>query len=213
LTGPPRFEYARLAHPPALFVHERLKIEDRLPAARAYIRAHKLNEMLTGDIGDIGIIVVGGLTSSVLRALGRLELADLYGATRVPIYVLNVVYPLVPEELREFCASKNAVLVVEEGSPDYIEQQINVELRRADMQTRVLGKGMLPNTGEYQSEVLLNALAAFFTAARPAKLDTDAIARRVGQILAHKPAAAATIGELPPRPPTFCTGCPERPVF
>src|SRR5262249_1770711 len=112
LTGPPRFEYARLAHPPALFVHERLKIEDRLPAARAYIRAHKLNEMLTGDIGDIGIIVVGGLTSSVLRALGRLELADLYGATRVPIYVLNVVYPLVPEELREFCASKNAVLVV-----------------------------------------------------------------------------------------------------
>src|SRR5262249_14861570 len=178
--------------------------EDRLPAARAYIRAHKLNEMLTGDIGDIGIIVVGGLTSSVLRALGRLELADLYGATRVPIYVLNVVYPLVPEELREFCASKNAVLVVEEGSPDYIEQQINVELRRPDLQTGVLDRGMLPNRGEYQSEVLLNALAAFFTAARPAKLDTDAIARRVGQTLAQKPAAAAAIGELPPRPPTFC---------
>ena len=27
------------------------------------------------------------------------------------------------------------------------------------------------------------------------------------------PAAAAALRDLPPRPPTFCTGCPERPVF
>ena len=122
---------------------------------------------------------MGGLTNGVLRALERLDLADIYGATRIPIYVLNVVYPLVPEEVREFCAGKRAVLVVEEGSPDYIEQQINVELRRADIQTRVLGKGALPNTGEYQSEVLLNGLAAFLSETRPAKLDADAIAARV----------------------------------
>jgi indolepyruvate ferredoxin oxidoreductase alpha subunit len=29
----------------------------------------------------------------------------------------------------------------------------------------------------------------------------------------HKVAAAKAVGELPMRPPTFCTGCPERPVF
>src|SRR3954463_13554740 len=118
--------------------------------------------MLPGDLDQFGIVVMGGLTSSVLRALSRLGLADLYGKTRVPVYVLNVVYPLVPEEVRAFCAGKRAVLVVEEGSPDYIEQQINVELRRADIQTRVLGKGALPKTGEYTSEVLLGGLAAFF---------------------------------------------------
>src|SRR5262249_13147277 len=28
-----------------------------------------------------------------------------------------------------------------------------------------------------------------------------------------KPAAAKAVGALPPRPPAFCTGCPERPVF
>ena len=99
---------------------------------------------MPGDVDEVGIVVMGGLTNSVLRALERLDLADIYGATRIPIYVLNVVYPLVPEEVRAFCAGKQAVLVVEEGSPDYIEQQINVELRRADMQTRVLGKGPLP---------------------------------------------------------------------
>ena len=121
-----------------------MKIEERLPAARAFIREHKLNEMIAGDVDDIGIIVMGGLTNSVLRALERVGLADVFGASRVPLLVLNVVYPLVPEEIREFCAGKRAVLIVEEGSPDYIEQAVNVELRRADLQTKVYGKGPLP---------------------------------------------------------------------
>ena len=97
----------------------------------------------------------GGLTNSVLRALERLGLADVFGASRIPMLVLNVVYPLVPEEIREFCAGKRAVLIVEEGAPDYIEQAVNVELRRADIQTRVLGKDALPMAGEYTAEVVL----------------------------------------------------------
>jgi len=213
IPGPPRFLYDRLAHPPVLFVHERLKVEERLPAACAFIREHKLNDFIAGDLSDVGIVVCGGLTNSVLRALNRLDLATLDGSSRVPIHVLNCVYPLVPEEVRGFCAGKRAVLVVEEGSPEYIEQQINVELRRADIQTRVLGKGCLPRTGEYASDVLLNGLAAFLSEARPVGLDADVIAARARGMLAHKPAAAASLGDLPVRPPTFCTGCPERPVF
>jgi indolepyruvate ferredoxin oxidoreductase alpha subunit len=213
LPGPNKFEYGRLAHPPVTFVQERLKVEQRMPAARAFIRDHALNEMLPGEVADVGIVVMGGLTNSVLRALSRLGLADLFGASRIPIYVLNVVYPLVPDEVRAFCLGKRAVLVVEEGSPDYIEQQINVELRRADIQTRVMGKGPLPQTGEYTSDVLINGLAAFLDEARPLGLDTDAIGARARQLLAHRPAAVSAVGELPPRPPTFCTGCPERPVF
>ncbi len=213
IEGPPRFNYDRLAHPPVIYAQERKKVEERMPAARAFIHEHKLNETLVGDLGDIGIVVCGGLTNSVLRTLERLELADMFGATRVPVYVLNVVYPLVPEEVRAFCAGKRAVLVVEEGNPDYIEQAINVELRRADIQTRVCGKGMLPQAGEYTSEVLLNGVAAFIAETKPSGLDLDAIAERARKIVAHKPAAVAAIGDLPPRPPTFCTGCPERPVF
>src|SRR5262249_5959499 len=102
LAGPPRFEYGRLAHPPVIFSQERLKVEDRLPAARDYIRTQDLNETIDDDVNDIGIIVMGGLTNSDLRALDRMGLADVFGASRVPILVLNVVYPLVPEELRTF---------------------------------------------------------------------------------------------------------------
>jgi indolepyruvate ferredoxin oxidoreductase, alpha subunit len=213
LPGPPRFEYGRLAHPPVIFSQERLKVEERLPAARAFIREHNLNEMIDGDLADIGIIVMGGLTNSVLRALERMGLADIFGASRIPILVLNVVYPLVPEELREFCASKRAVLVVEEGYPDYIEQAVNVELRRADINTRVLGKGPLPNAGEYASDVLLEGLAAFLQDARPKGIDADTLAENACGLIANKAKAAAALGPLPPRPPAFCTGCPERPVF
>src|SRR5690349_15314175 len=106
LAGPPRFDYGRLAHPPVIFSQEKLKVEERLPAACNFIREHKLNETIDGDVGDIGIIVMGGLTNSVLRALQRMGLADIFGASRIPMLVLNVVYPLVPEEITAFCAGK-----------------------------------------------------------------------------------------------------------
>ena len=213
LAGPVRFEYGRLAHPPATFAQERLKIEQRLPAAQKFIGEQRLNELIAGEIGEIGIIVLGGLTNGVLRALARLDLADLYGASRIPIYVLNVAYPLVSEEVQEFCAGKRAVLVVEEGLPNYVEAQINVILRGAGADTRVYGKGCLPASGDYTSEIMLRGIAAFIAAAQPAGIDAQAMSRRVEEIAAHRAGALAAHGDIPARPPNFCTGCPERPVF
>jgi len=213
IEGPARFEYARLAHPPATFAQERLKVEERLPAAQEFIRREGLNERFEGEIGEIGIIVQGGLYNSLLRALARLGLADAFGETRVPVYVLNVVYPLVPEEVTEFAAGKRTLLVVEEGFPDYIEQQINVILRRAGSDTRVLGKGCLPTAGEYNAEAMLAGLGAFLREAAPRGVDATPISSEIDRLLGLKHNATAAVGELPQRPPTFCTGCPERPVF
>jgi indolepyruvate ferredoxin oxidoreductase, alpha subunit len=213
LDGPPRFEYGRLAHPPVIFTQERLKVEERLPAAQKFVNERKLNETIPGACDDVGFIVLGGLTNNLLRALSRLDLADLYGASRIPIFVLNVAYPLIPDEVKDFCSRKRAVLVVEEGSPEYVEQQINVILRGAGGETRVLGKGCLPRSGDYTSEVFLRGISSFLTETRPAGIDADTIAASVQQMLAHKPAVIAEVGDIPPRPPNFCTGCPERPVF
>ena len=213
LAGPPRFEYGRLAHPPVIFTQERLKVEQRLPAAQKFIREQKLNEIIPGDLNDIGIITLGGLTNGLLRALARLDLADLYGQSRIPIYVLNVAYPLVPDEVQEFCRGKRAVLIVEEGSPDYVEQQLNAVLRSAGSDTRIHGKDCLPRTGDYTSEVFLRGLSEFLSKTQAAGIDAAAISSRVQGFVAHKPAVAAAVGDIPPRPPNFCTGCPERPVF
>src|SRR3954464_10758303 len=100
VEGPPRFNYNRLSHPPVTFVQERRKVEDRLPAARAFIRAQGLNEFTPGDLKDTGIVVLGGLYNTVLRALARLGLADNFGNARIPIYCLNLAYPLIPDELK-----------------------------------------------------------------------------------------------------------------
>jgi indolepyruvate ferredoxin oxidoreductase alpha subunit len=213
IDAPARFNYARLAHPPLTFVHEKLKVDERMPAAQAFAREHKLNEFFDGDIKDLGIIVLGGLTNTVLRALARLGLADAFGNARIPIYCLNLAYPLIPDEVKQFCAGKRDVLIVEEGYPDYVEQAVNTELRRADIQTRIHGKGALPKAGEYTGEVMLRGIANFLAATKPAGIDAAEIVAEADALLGHKGAAVKAVGELPPRPPNFCTGCPERPVF
>src|SRR5262249_18161496 len=154
IDEPAGFDYMRLAHPPVTFRHEKLKIDQRIPAAQRYIAEHGLNEQRPGERhADVGIVVQGGLTNALLRALQQLGLADAYGATGVPLLVLNVTYPLVPSEVSGFCAGKRAVLVVEEGSPEYIEKDIVQALRRLDVQTPVHGKDLLPAAGEYTVEV------------------------------------------------------------
>ncbi|MCB1804946.1 MAG: indolepyruvate ferredoxin oxidoreductase, partial [Candidatus Competibacteraceae bacterium] len=95
LLSEPDFDYNRICLPPATYTQEKHKIEQRLPAALAFIQQHQLNEILSGDIDDIGIICQGGLYNTLLRALQQLGLADVFGTSRLPVYVLNVTYPLV----------------------------------------------------------------------------------------------------------------------
>jgi len=207
------FSYDRLSHPPATFRHEKLKYEVRLPAARRYIVDSGLNEHLPGRHEDVGIIVQGGLTNTALRALQLAGLADGEGHTDVPMLVLNVVYPLVPEQIADFCRNKRAVLVMEEGQPDFIEQEINAHLRRAKVDTALHGKDLLPMGGEYTAEVLLKGIEAFMAEhletvdVQPAR----ALSTEVAQLRAQ--ASEALGGGVPQRPPNFCVGCPERPVF
>src|SRR5205814_10726910 len=168
LAGPPQeFIYDRLAHPPATFRQEKLKSEVRLPAPRRFIAEHRLNEVFSGEESALGIIVQGGLYNGVILALKTLGLADAFGANRLPILALNVTYPLLPEEITQFCAGKRAVLVVEEGFPAYLEQAINALLRKADLNTAIVGKSVLPEVGEYTAETLLTGLARFVEGAVP----------------------------------------------
>ncbi len=210
---PAEFDYNRLSHPPVTFRHEKLKYEVRMPAAQRYIVEHGLNERFDGDVDELGIIVQGGLYNTLIRALQTLGLADTWGHTRIPILALNVVYPLVPEQINDFCAGKRAVLMLEEGQPDFIEQSLSAILRRADSAARLHGKDLLPMGGEYTVEVLLRGLEAFLERYAPAIDRSGASALLDDVATLRRQAGAAFGGAVPPRPPNFCTGCPERPVF
>jgi indolepyruvate ferredoxin oxidoreductase, alpha subunit len=166
LANPVR-DTSRIVLPPASFQHEHEKVNARWPAAVNYIKAHGLNETFPGEHAEIGLILQGGLYNTVIRGLERLGLADTFGNSRIPLHVLNVTYPLVDDELEAFCADKRAVLMIEEGQPDYLEQALASILRRADIATRIHGKDVLPKAGEYNGQVMLKGLRDFLAAAAP----------------------------------------------
>ena len=201
-------DISRIVLPPSSFLHEKEKVEQRWPAAVRFIEEQGLNEFFADGMADIGIIVQGGLYNTLIRSLQLLGLSDLYGNSRIPLYVMNVTYPLVDAELRRFCTGKRAVLMTEEGQPEFIEQALNTILRNADLPARVHGKDLFPQAGEYTAPVMMKALRGF-------------VGRYQLDVLAMAPAVAderslplvASDTQVHPRPPSFCTGCPERPIF
>src|SRR4029077_13491108 len=134
------------------------------------------------------------------------------GATPLPTLVLNCVYPLVPEEIVDFCKDKAAVLVLEEGQPEFIEQEIATVLRRADAPAKLHGKDCMHMAGEYNTESLVRGLSKFVARHAP-HLDTSRGSDWVNGGKKTKEAAGNLLAALPARPPTFCIGCPERRVF
>lgn len=234
LESPAR-DTSRIVLPPASFLHEQEKIKERWPAAIRYIKEHKLNEHFDGDQDDIGLILQGGLYNGVIRALQLLGLADNFGNSRIPLYVMNVAYPVIEDEVIDFCRGKRAVLLLEEGQPDYLEQALHAVLRKAGIDTTLSGKDVLPMAGEYTTQVMRDGLRAFLKRERPESLQTHpAVAAddaaeatlQVTEITRAKPAprpaeqpitfhkhVAELAAVVPPRPAGFCTGCPERPIF
>ena len=97
------FHYDRLAHPPATFKHEKLKYDVRMPAARRYIEAAQLNEFFEGPLSQLWSGGAGRFVQHAhARSLQQLGLADAEGNSQLPLMVLNVVYPLVPEQITRF---------------------------------------------------------------------------------------------------------------
>ena len=218
----PQRDASRIVLPPASYAQEQEKITERWPAAVRFIQEHQVNEFFAESSQDFGIVMQGGLYNSVLRALELLGLANAFGDSQVPLYVLNITYPLIDDEFKRFCAGKRGILLVEEGQPDFIEQNVNTILRRADLQTRVHGKDLLPMAGEYTGGVVLKGVARFVEIYAPALLEGRDLPKSAQPAslglatLEGNPKAFAihaAVSEVQGRPPSFCTGCPERPIF
>ncbi|MGV0908887.1 thiamine pyrophosphate-dependent enzyme [Martelella sp. FOR1707] len=209
----PKRDLDRIVLPPAAYEHEQEKIKRRMPAAIEFIEKHKLNEFF-GDKADskTGIIVQGGTYNSTIRALQFLGLADAYGDTRVPIYVMNVAYPTIVSEVERFCEGLESVLVIEEGQPEYIEQSISTTLARVRSTTTVHGKDYLPMGGDYTAQVLTDGLQRYFEDHESTRLGNRPPVPSAEPTLAL-PEVAKLKEVVPSRPPGLCTGCPERPIF
>lgn len=226
----PSRDVDRIVLPPASFLHEREKIHERWPAAVKFIEERQLNEFFADDASDdksdkhhardIGLAVQGGSYNTVLRALERLGLADVYGESAIPLYVMNVAYPLIDSEWERFCAGKRAVLVIEEGQPNFVEQNASAILRQRGVNATLHGKDMLPLAGEYNAATVVKGLRAFFERYGVLQAQPEQPAPRkvipvqaVATAAAESPVQPTLDDSVHARPPGFCTGCPERPIF
>lgn len=226
LENPTR-DVSRIVLPPASFLHEKEKIEARWPAAIKFIQQHELNEFFSEDSDDVGIALQGGCYNTLIRALNQLGLADVFGNSQIPLYVMNVAYPLIDDEFERFCRHKKAILVLEEGQPNFVEQNVANILRQRKIDIALHGKDMLPMAGEYNTATVLAGLRSFFecygkiapqvkAAAKQIRIPTINIATQKSEesLPEYVNAAEPTLDEsVHARPPGFCTGCPERPIF
>ena len=166
-----------------------------------------------GEIKEIGLIVQGGLYNNLISALEEMDMSDNLGNTKISIYVLNIVHPLIPEEVISYAKKFKALLVIEEGQPQYIEQELGLLFHKEQIKVNLAGKDVLPMAGEYTSEVIHKGVFNFIKKYIPdfsnfSNLDYNT---EIDQL---REKVSSSLGEVvPPRPPGFCTGCPERPFF
>lgn len=201
--------------PPNTQRQEIERYSQRLPKAVDYIVEHGLNERFGNPQGRIGLITHGTVYNTTVRLLSLLGLSDDSGHQlhdSIDLLQLNVVYPLGEEQIVEFMKDKDAVLLIEEGQPDLIEQKIRTILHQRGIRTPFFGHDKVSGVGELVPGKLLPSLRDFFVEQMPERAD-DLVARADEKLGRAQKAAALFPRPVTPRPPTFCTGCPERPVF
>jgi indolepyruvate ferredoxin oxidoreductase, alpha subunit len=97
---------------------------------------------------------------------------------------LGMVYPLPLELIRHFASCVKKLYVLEELDP-FIEEQIRA------LGIKVTGKEVFPYTNEFDPGIIEDAITG------------------------HRKELSRTLpyGEIPPRPPNLCPGCPHRGLF
>ena len=115
-----------------------------------------------------------------MQALAVAGLSATMAQPVLPLLVLNATYPLVPDELADFCRGKRAVLVLEEGHPEFIEFELAALLERAGVRCAIDGKAMMDCAGEYQAEAVVAGVDRFVARHAPG------LARPRGRRLARR---------------------------
>lgn len=204
----------RVPLPPVTHEQERLKFAERIPAAQRFILARRLNERFGAGESELGILCHGSVHSMTMRALRLLGEADAYGRTPHEVLCLNVIHPLIPEEVVGFLRTKRAILIVEEGMPNLLEHQVRALAQEHRLPLDLSGKDLLPQAGEYKPEVIIDGLGAFLDRHHSHGKRSASYAERRDQLSGHLASVKAFLKTpVSKRPPAFCTGCPERPVF
>ena len=186
----------------------------RLDAARAFVRANKLDRTVYPGSGKrLGIISSGKAWLDVMDALAQLGI-DAVEAERLglSVYKVAMVWPLEPEGIRRFAADCDALLVVEEKRP-VIEEQVAAILYNQSERPQLVGKhdasgaALVPSHGELNPAQVAQIIATVYLAADPDEELSQSLQSLQQQLAAASRGEVAASGLM--RIPSFCAGCPH----
>ncbi|MGB9667086.1 MAG: indolepyruvate ferredoxin oxidoreductase subunit alpha [Candidatus Cryosericum sp.] len=181
---------SRFVPVPANSSRMHVRLLGKLAEARLLSESSALNRVIEiGTAPRSGIVTAGGAFNYVVDALVELGLS-------ARILKLGFSYPLPVEKIRQFAASVDELLIVEELEP-LMENEIKADFLSHQIMVPVLGKEelLVPRVHELNVDVVARALA-----------------RHVG-MAEHAPVAGETEpwpAPLPSRPAVLCPGCPHR---
>ncbi|MBI4081864.1 MAG: indolepyruvate ferredoxin oxidoreductase family protein [Candidatus Lambdaproteobacteria bacterium] len=195
--------------PPFSVEIERMIHYERMVAARAYVRANRLDRITVRGAKDrLGLIASGKTYDDLVLALrmlglGETELRD----TGIRLYRLALTAPVEPEGLAEFAEGLEEIVVVEEKR-GLTELLIRSALFNRPRHPAVFGKfddqgrPLFPIQGEMQPDQLARLLGAHVAR----RLAWPALAERLRPLTAL---AQRGYGPIMARTPYFCSGCPH----
>ena len=190
---PPRtkgtFERSRsLTLVPAVAREQREVLVSKWTEIRKYLEEFEPFNRVEGE-GELAVVADGVAYAYAKEAIQRLRLER-----RVRLVKLSTPVPLPRKFVLSAISDAQKVLVVEELEP-VVESQVKQILAEEGVRLSVSGKDLVGLTGE-------------LTLGRV----TAAIGRFAG-VEVQAPETIKVDLKLPPRPPTFCPGCPHRATF
>ncbi|MFA7431172.1 MAG: indolepyruvate ferredoxin oxidoreductase family protein, partial [Rhodospirillaceae bacterium] len=204
-TPPPGGLHYRWPDLPSLALEERMAA--KLNAVQAFARANPIDRMvIDAPAARLGLLTTGKAHLDVMEVLDRLGLSHAELAGRgVRVLKVGLSWPLEAAGLRRFAAGLEEVLVIEEKRP-VIEDQLKALLYGQAGAPRIIGKGVLPATGELRPSRIASAVVDRLGAAFPDL--RDRLTRRARESFPSCQKGHA----IPPdvkRVPYFCSGCPH----
>lgn len=159
---------------------------EKIEKIREVAETSKINKIEGKANSQIGIITSGVSYLYVKEALKDLDL-DL------PVLKIGIFNPLCKKKMNSFIKNLKTVLIVEELE-GFLEREVNVLAKEINPKLKVIGKDLLPETGELRPGMVGKAIAK----------------------IAGKKYTAEEIEldiKIPKRYPQLCPGCPYRFVF
>ena len=152
-------------------------MEERIRKLSSYVETFPFNQIVLGD-RSLGIISAGAAYQYAREVFGHASFLRLV-----------TIYPLPRNLIRRFASQVKRVVVVEELDP-FIEDHLRA------MGIEVIGKDLVPITGELNPEILQERAIQIGLLPQP-----------------QKPSSPPKTGrDLPSRPPLLCPGCPHTAV-